>query len=129
MYKKLCIYIYIYLCIYVYNRKLISTYFAFCLCSVISKIIFKTFLLISHFHCVSYTIAHCDTFQMRKYYQLTCHTLYCFSQNSDGQFKPACVCKFNLGNLYVIMKIVVTTLIRLQVCANCWYESYLRAFE
>ena len=52
------------------------------LCSFISKIIFKTVLLISHFHCVSYTIAHCDTFQMRKYYQLTCHTLYCFSQNS-----------------------------------------------
>ena len=24
---------------------------------------------------------------------------------------------------------MVTTLIRLQVCANCWYESYLRAFE
>ena len=123
----LCIRNYVY--IYIYNRKLISTYFAFLLCSFISKIIFKTVLLISHFHCVSYTIAHCDTFQMRKYYQLTCHTLYCFSQNSDGQFKPACVCKFNLGSLYVIMKIVVRTLIRLQVCANCWYESYLRAFE
>ena len=48
---------------------------------------------------------------------------------SDGHLKPACVCKFNLGSLYVIMKIVIPTLIRLQVCANCWYESYLRAFE
>ena len=49
--------------------------------------------------------------------------------SSDGHLKPACVCKFNLGSLYVIMKIVITTLIRLQVCANCCYESYLRAFE
>ena len=49
--------------------------------------------------------------------------------SSDGHFKPACVCKFNLGSLYVIMKIVITTLIELQVCANCWNESYLRAFE
>ena len=48
---------------------------------------------------------------------------------SDGHLKPACVCKSNLGSLYVIMKIVITTLIKLQVCANCWYESYLRAFE
>ena len=49
--------------------------------------------------------------------------------SSDGHLKPACVCKFNLGSLYVIMKIVITTLIRLLVCANCWYETYLRAFE
>ena len=49
--------------------------------------------------------------------------------SSDGHLKPAYVCKFNLGSLYVIMKIVITTLIRLQDCANCWYESYLRAFE
>ena len=49
--------------------------------------------------------------------------------SSDGHLKPACVCKFNLRSFYVIMKIVITTLIRLQVCANCWYESYLRAFE
>ena len=26
-------------------------------------------------------------------------------------------------------EILTTTLIRLQVCANCWYVSYLRAFE
>ena len=38
---------------------------------------------------------------------------------SDGHLKPACVCKFNLGSLHVILKIVITTLIRLQVCANC----------
>ena len=43
--------------------------------------------------------------------------------SSDGHLKPACVCKFNLGSLHVI---VITTLIRLQVCANCWYESYLK---
>ena len=49
--------------------------------------------------------------------------------SNDGHLKPACVCKFNLGSLHVILKIVTTTLIRLQVCANCWYESYLRAFE
>ena len=49
--------------------------------------------------------------------------------SSDGHLKPACVCQFSLGSLYVIMKIVITTLIRLQACANCWYESYLRAFE
>ena len=24
---------------------------------------------------------------------------------------------------------MITTLIKLQVCANCWYESYLRVFE
>ena len=49
--------------------------------------------------------------------------------SSDGHLKPACVCNFNLGSFYVIMKIVITTLIRLQVCANCWYASHLRAFE
>ena len=49
--------------------------------------------------------------------------------SSDGHLKPACVCKFNLESLHVILEIVITTLIRLQFCANCWYESYLRAFE
>ena len=49
--------------------------------------------------------------------------------SSDGHLKPVCVCKFNLGSLHVILKIVITTLIRLQVCANSWYESYLKAFE
>ena len=53
----------------------------------------------------------------------------CSVLSSEGHLKPACVCKFNLGSLHVILKIVITTLIRLQVCANCWYESYLRAFE
>ena len=45
---------------------------------------FENILLISHFRCVSYlyTIGHCDTFQMKNYYQLTCNRLYCFSQNS-----------------------------------------------
>ena len=46
--------------------------------------------------------------------------------SSDGHLKPACVCKFNLGSLHLISKIVITALIRVQVCC---YESYLRAFE
>ena len=44
--------------------------------------------------------------------------------SGDGHLKPAFVCK-----LHVILKIVITCLTGLQVCANCWYESYLRAFE
>ena len=44
--------------------------------------------------------------------------------SSDGHLKPAFACKF-----HVILKIVITSLTGLQVCANCWYESYLRAFE
>ena len=69
--------------------------------------------------------------KLRVVLQMCLQTISSSGLSSDGQFKPACVCKFNLGSLqlYVIMKIVVTTLIRLQVCANCWYESYLRAFE
>ena len=27
--------------------------------------------------------------------------------SSDGHLKPVCVCKFNLGSLHVIMKIVI----------------------
>ena len=46
--------------------------------------------------------------------------------SSDGHLKPAFVCKLHV---HVILKIVITSLTRLQVCANCWYESYLRAFE
>ena len=59
--------------------------------------------------------------------QMCLQTISSSVLSCDGHLKP--VCKFNLGTLYVIMKIVITTLIRLQVCANCWYESYLRAFE
>ena len=59
--------------------------------------------------------------------QMCLQTISSSVLSSDGHLKPAC--KFNLGSLYVIMKIVITALIRLQVCANCWYESYLRAFE
>ena len=59
--------------------------------------------------------------------QMCLQTISSSVLSCDGHLKP--VCKFNLGSLYVIMKIVITTLIRLQVCANCWYESYLRAFE
>ena len=44
--------------------------------------------------------------------------------SSDGHLKTAFVCK-----LHVILKIVITSLTGLEVCANCWYESYLRAFE
>ena len=67
--------------------------------------------------------------KLRVVLQMCLQTIFSSVLSSDGHLKPACVCKFNLGSLYVIMKIVITTLIRLQVCANCWYESYLRAFE
>ena len=67
--------------------------------------------------------------KLRVVLQMCLQTIFSSVLSSDGHLKPACVCKFNLGSLHVIMKIVITTLIRLQVCTNCWYESYLRAFE
>ena len=67
--------------------------------------------------------------KLRVVLQMCLQTIFSSVLSSDGHLKPTCVCKFNLGSLYVIMKIVITALIRLQVCANCWYESYLRAFE
>ena len=54
--------------------------------------------------------------------QMRLQTISSSVLSCDGHLKPVCVCKFNLGSLYVIMKIVITTLIRLQACANCWYE-------
>ena len=66
--------------------------------------------------------------KLRLVLQMCLQTISSSVLSSDGHLKPACVCKFNLGSLSVIMKIVITTL-RLQVCANCWYESYLGAFE
>ena len=72
----------------------------------------------------------CEHCQVKSIVLQTClQTISSSVLSSDGHLKPACVWKFNLGSLHVIMKIVITTLIRLQVCANCWYESYLRAFE
>ena len=72
----------------------------------------------------------CEHCQVKSIVLQTClQTISSSVLSSDGHLKPTCVCKFNLGSLHVIMKIVITTLIRLQVCANCWYESYLRAFE
>ena len=67
--------------------------------------------------------------KLRVVLQMCLQTISSSVLSSDSHLKPACVCKFNLGSLYVIMKIVITTLIRLQVFANCWYESYLRAFK
>ena len=67
--------------------------------------------------------------KLRVVLQMCLQTISSSVLSSDGHLKPACVCKFNLGSLYVIMKVVITALIRLQVCANCWYESYLGAFE
>ena len=67
--------------------------------------------------------------KLRVVLQVCLQTISSSVLSIDGHLNPACVCTFNLGSLYVIMKIAITTLIRLQVCANCWYESYLRAFE
>ena len=67
--------------------------------------------------------------KLRVVSQMSLQTISSSVLSSDGHLKPTCVCKFNLRSSYVIMKVVITTLIRLQVCANCWYESYLRAFE
>ena len=72
----------------------------------------------------------CEHCQVKSIVLQTClQTISSSVLSSDSHLKPACVCKFSLGSLHVIMKIVITTLIRLQDCANCWYESYLRAFE
>ena len=58
--------------------------------------------------------------KLRVVLQMCLQTISSSVLSSDGHnLKPACVCEFNLGSLYVIMKIVITTLIRLQVCANC----------
>ena len=67
--------------------------------------------------------------KLRVVLQICLQTISSSVLSSDGHLKPACVCNFNLGSLYVIVKIVIKTLIRLQVCANCWYEPYFRAFE
>ena len=66
---------------------------------------------------------------LRVVLQMCLQTISSSVLSSDGHLKPVCVCEFNLGSLYVIMKIVITALIKLQVCANCWCESCLRAFE
>ena len=73
----------------------------------------------------------CEHCQVKSIVLQTClQTISSSVLSSNVHLKPACVCKFSLlGSLHVIMKIVITTLIRLQVCASCWYESYLRAFE
>ena len=50
-------------------------------------------------------------------------TQCCIIVVSIAKLKSSGVCKFNLGSLLVIMKIVIAT--RLQVCADSWYESYI----
>ena len=57
--------------------------------------------------------------KLRVVLQMCLQTISSSVLSSDGLLKPACVCKFNLLSLCIIIKIVITTLIRLQVCANC----------
>ena len=49
--------------------------------------------------------------------------------SSDDHLKPVYVCEFNLGSLHITMNIVITALGCRFVLSNCWYESYLKAFE
>ena len=55
----------------------------------------------------------CEHCQVKSSVQMCLQTISSGVLSSDGHLKPACVCKFNLGSLHLILKIVITTLIRL----------------
>ena len=55
----------------------------------------------------------CEHSKLRVVLQTCLQTISSSFLSSDGHLKPACVCKFNLESLHVIMRIVIITLIRL----------------